>query len=83
MSIILMQALRSILCDTALHGRWSSAAYIDDQIVHLNDDDKKMMARKDKLNNHNFDCSIGNREENSSEDDVVEDWIQKRLVELS
>ena len=40
------QAIRSLLCDTLLHNRWSLMAYIADIRAHFNDDDRCKARKK-------------------------------------
>jgi hypothetical protein len=71
------QAIRSLLCDTLLHNRWSLVVYIADSKVHFNDDDR--CKAKEFMKGHGRDQADTYEDENP----VLKDWSAHRLDELA
>ena len=79
------QAIRSLLCDTLLHNRWSLVGYIADSQVHFNDDDRGK-ARKKEMRDLDAECGINLGDQADADEDenlALQDWSSRRCDELA
>jgi hypothetical protein len=79
------QAIRSLLCDTLLHSRWSLVVYVPDIEVHFNDDDRRkarehaMRDREAFIRGHTSDQADTDEDESRA----LHDWIAHRVDALA